>query len=125
MSTKPIAHKIDSVTKGTIPVYEYQLLETATNKFSESNVLSRGGRGCLYKACLDEKSSVTVKRLDGGERDQDDVQKCVRSPDWTRANSGEYCCLVARATGDAIGTTNEVILLGNYADSVKAFGRCL
>ncbi|CAN6939039.1 unnamed protein product [Brassica oleracea var. botrytis] len=66
VSTKPIAHKIDSVTKGTIPVYEYQLLESATNKFSESNVLSRGGRGCLYKACLDEKSSVTVKRLDGG-----------------------------------------------------------
>ena len=74
MSTKPIAHKIDSVTKGTIPVYEYQLLETATNKFSESNVLSRGGRGCLYKACLDEKSSVTVKRLDGGG-DTDIIEK--------------------------------------------------
>ena len=66
MSTKPIVNKIDSVTKGTIPVYEYQLLETATNKFSESNVLSRGGRGCLYRACLDEKSSVTVKKIDGG-----------------------------------------------------------
>ncbi|RID75355.1 hypothetical protein BRARA_B02403 [Brassica rapa] len=69
-STKPVVHKVDSVTKGTIPVYEYQLLESATNKFSDGNVLSRGGRGCLYSACLDGKSSVTVKKLDvGGETD--------------------------------------------------------
>lgn len=59
------------MTKGTIPVFEYQLLETATNKFSESNVLSRGSRGCLYRACLDEKSSVTVKKLDDGGGDTD------------------------------------------------------
>lgn len=72
VSTKPIVHKIDSVRKGTIPVYDYQLLESSTNKFSDSNVLSRGGRGCLYRACLDEKSSVTVKKLDGcGETDID------------------------------------------------------
>lgn len=72
VSTKPIVHKIDSVRKGTIPVYDYQLLESATNKFSDSNVLSRGGRGCLYRACLDEKSCVTVKKLDGcGETDID------------------------------------------------------
>ncbi|KAH0938725.1 hypothetical protein HID58_006186 [Brassica napus] len=69
-STKPVVHKVDSVKKGTIPVYEYQLLESGTNKFSDGNVLSRGGRGCLYSACLDGKSSVTVKKLDvGGETD--------------------------------------------------------
>ncbi|KAH0847123.1 hypothetical protein HID58_091783 [Brassica napus] len=69
-SAKPVVHKVDSVTKGTIPVYEYQLLESGTNKFSDGNVLSRGGRGCLYSACLDGKSSVTVKKLDvGGETD--------------------------------------------------------
>jgi len=73
VTTKPIVHKIDSVRKGTIPVYEYQLLESATNKFSDSNVLSRGGRGCLYRACLDEKSSVTVKKLDGGG--ETDIEK--------------------------------------------------
>lgn len=73
VTTKPTVHKIDSVRKGTIPVYEYQLLESATNKFSDSNVLSRGGRGCLYRACLDEKSSVTVKKLDGGG--ETDIEK--------------------------------------------------
>ncbi|KAJ0231735.1 Protein kinase domain-containing protein [Hirschfeldia incana] len=82
VSTKPIAHKIDSVTKGTIPLYEYQLLESATNKFSESNVLSRGGRGCLYRACLDEKSSFTVKKLDGGGGDTDIEKQFENEVDW-------------------------------------------
>ncbi|CAG7905052.1 hypothetical protein BRARA_G03713 [Brassica rapa] len=81
VATKPIVNKIDSVTKGTIPVYEYQLLESATNKFSESNVLSRGGRGCLYRACLDEKSSVTVKKLDGGG-DTDTEKQFENEVDW-------------------------------------------
>ncbi|KAH0920494.1 hypothetical protein HID58_028154 [Brassica napus] len=81
VSTKPIVNKIDSVTKGTIPVYEYQLLESATNKFSESNVLSRGGRGCLYRACLDEKSSVTVKKIDGGG-DTDIEKQFENEVDW-------------------------------------------
>ncbi|VVA95873.1 unnamed protein product [Arabis nemorensis] len=81
VSTKPIVHKIDSVRKGTIPVYEYQLLESGTNKFSESNLLSRGGRGCLYRACLDEKSSVTVKKLDGGG--ETDIEKQFENEvDW-------------------------------------------
>jgi serine/threonine protein kinase len=81
VTTKPTVHKIDSVRKGTIPVYEYQLLESATNKFSDSNVLSRGGRGCLYRACLDEKSSVTVKKLDGGG--ETDIEKQFETEvDW-------------------------------------------
>lgn len=73
VSTKPTVHKVESVTKGTIPVYEYQLLESGTNKFSDGNVLSRGGRGCLYSACLDGKSYVTVKKLDGGG--ETDIEK--------------------------------------------------
>ncbi|CAH8353740.1 unnamed protein product [Eruca vesicaria subsp. sativa] len=81
VSTKPVVHKIDSVTKGTIPVYEYQLLESGTNKFSDSNVLSRGGRGCLYSACLDGKSSVTVKKLDGGG-DTDIEKQFENEVDW-------------------------------------------
>ncbi|KFK42447.1 hypothetical protein AALP_AA2G257900 [Arabis alpina] len=81
VNTKPIVHKIDSVRKGTIPVYEYQLLESGTNKFSESNLLSRGGNGCLYRACLDEKSSVTVKKLDGGG--ETDIEKQFENEvDW-------------------------------------------
>ncbi|KAJ4874359.1 putative receptor-like protein kinase [Raphanus sativus] len=78
VSTKPT----DSVTKGTIPVFEYQLLETATNKFSESNVLSRGSRGCLYRACLDEKSSVTVKKLDDGGGDTDIEKQFENEVEW-------------------------------------------
>ncbi|XP_010537901.1 PREDICTED: probable receptor-like protein kinase At1g80640 [Tarenaya hassleriana] len=66
-SSKPIMHRLDSLRKGAIPVYEYQLLEAATNKFSDSNVLSRNGRGCVYRASLEEKTNVSVKRLDGGE----------------------------------------------------------
>ncbi|CAH8330166.1 unnamed protein product [Eruca vesicaria subsp. sativa] len=86
VSTKPIVHKIDSVVKkGSIPLYEYQLLETATNKFSESHVLSRGGRGCLlYRACLDEKSSVTVKKLDVDCGDTEDIieKQFENEVDW-------------------------------------------
>ncbi|CAN8240508.1 unnamed protein product [Cochlearia groenlandica] len=82
VSTKPIIHKIDSVRKGTIPVYEYQVLESATNKFSDSNVLSRGGHGCLYRACLDEKSSVTVKKLDGGPGETDPERQFEKEVDW-------------------------------------------
>ncbi|ESQ27104.1 hypothetical protein EUTSA_v10018582mg [Eutrema salsugineum] len=84
VSTKPIVHKIDSVSvrKGTIPVYDYQLLESATNKFSDSNVLSRGGRGCLYRAFLDENSSVTVKKLDGGGGEIDIEKQFESEVDW-------------------------------------------
>lgn len=81
VSTKPTVHKVESVTKGTIPVYEYQLLESGTNKFSDGNVLSRGGRGCLYSACLDGKSYVTVKKLDGGG--ETDIEKQFENEvDW-------------------------------------------
>ncbi|KAF8080368.1 hypothetical protein N665_0951s0005 [Sinapis alba] len=78
VSTKPVAHKVDSVTRGTIPVYEYQLLESATNKFSDGNLLSRG----LYRACLDGKSSVTVKKLDGGGGETDIEKQFENEVDW-------------------------------------------
>ncbi|KAF8048129.1 hypothetical protein N665_2665s0004 [Sinapis alba] len=78
VSTKPVVHKVDSVTRGTIPVYEYQLLESATNNFSDGNLLSRG----LYRACLDGKSSVTVKKLDGGGGETDIEKQFENEVDW-------------------------------------------
>nr|XP_043607014.1 probable receptor-like protein kinase At1g80640 isoform X2 [Erigeron canadensis] len=55
--------------KGRVAVMDYNLLESATNKFGESEILGVGGFGCVYKAKLDENCSVAVKRLDGGSQD--------------------------------------------------------
>ncbi|XP_078443849.1 putative receptor-like protein kinase At1g80640 [Wolffia australiana] len=65
----PIMSKFNSskaVKKGSVCVIDHALLQAATNNFSESNVLSEGGSGYVYKACLDGGVLVTVKKMGNG-----------------------------------------------------------
>lgn len=50
--------------KGSVAIFDYQLLEAATNKFSESNVLDEGDSGHVYRGCFDKKLLAAVKKLD-------------------------------------------------------------
>lgn len=50
--------------KALVAIFDYQMLEAATNKFSKSNVLSEGGSGIVYRALLDEKVLVAVKKVE-------------------------------------------------------------
>lgn len=48
---------------------DYNVLESITNNFGESEILGVGGFGCVYKARLDDNLHVAVKRLDGISQD--------------------------------------------------------
>ena len=50
--------------KGSVAIFDYQLLEDATDKFSQSNVLLESGSGRVYKARFDEKLLAAVKKLE-------------------------------------------------------------
>ncbi|CAI9780869.1 unnamed protein product [Fraxinus pennsylvanica] len=58
-----------SCRNGSVTTMEYMVLESATNNFSENEILGVGGFGCVYKAKLEENLSVAVKRLHGGTSD--------------------------------------------------------
>ncbi|GMN49924.1 hypothetical protein TIFTF001_019096 [Ficus carica] len=51
-------------SRSSVAIFDYELLETATNKFSQSNDLGESGSGHVYKAHFDEKLLATVKKLD-------------------------------------------------------------
>ncbi|CAA2986763.1 probable receptor kinase At1g80640 [Olea europaea subsp. europaea] len=55
--------------KGSVTTMDFKMLESATNNFSESEILGVGGFGCVYKAKLEMNLSVAVKRLHGGTSD--------------------------------------------------------
>lgn len=69
LSLSPIRVRFNSLRmanrKGPVTIFDYQLLEAATNKFSESNVLSEDVSGNVYKARFDDKFFAVVKKLDG------------------------------------------------------------
>lgn len=55
--------------KASLAIVEYSMLESATDKFSESNILGQGGFGFVYRACFDEGVVAAVKKLEGGRQD--------------------------------------------------------
>ncbi|XWS26178.1 hypothetical protein CRYUN_Cryun26dG0008800 [Craigia yunnanensis] len=48
---------------------DYKILEKATNKFHQGNILGVGGFGCVYKAQFDDGSYAAVKKLDCASQD--------------------------------------------------------
>ncbi|XP_077236719.1 putative receptor-like protein kinase At1g80640 [Tasmannia lanceolata] len=69
----PILGKFNSLRttgkKRSISVIEYALLESATNNFSENNILGEGGFGCVYKAYFNDSFIGAVKRLENRGQD--------------------------------------------------------
>jgi len=69
----PISRKFNSLKmvgrKNSLAMVEYSFLESATNNFSEINILGEGGFGLVYKACFDGGVLAAVKKIDGGRKD--------------------------------------------------------
>lgn len=68
----PILSKFNSfktARKGLVAMFEFSSLESATDKFSESNLLGVGGFGCVYKAKFEGGLLGAVKKLEGGSAD--------------------------------------------------------
>lgn len=65
--------------KGSVAVFNYQLLEAATNNFSESNVLGEGGSGIVYRASFDEKLTAAVKKVNSARQDTEREFKVIPS----------------------------------------------
>lgn len=62
----PVAYKLNSLKmskKEVIAMMDYSVLELATGKFNEKNILGKGGFGCVYRACLDRNCVAAVKKL--------------------------------------------------------------
>ncbi|XP_049392069.1 probable receptor-like protein kinase At1g80640 [Solanum stenotomum] len=49
--------------KTLVSLMDYNILELATNKFQETEILGEGGFGCVYKAKLEDNLYVAVKKL--------------------------------------------------------------
>ncbi|RLN43249.1 hypothetical protein C2845_PM01G32160 [Panicum miliaceum] len=51
--------------KEVITMMDFSVLESATSKFNEKNILGKGGFGCVYRACLDKSGAAVaaVKKL--------------------------------------------------------------
>ncbi|XP_026387516.1 probable receptor-like protein kinase At1g80640 [Papaver somniferum] len=74
LSLGPLLGKFGSMKmgnkKGSVTMIEYQLLEAATDKFNESNILGEGGFGCVYRAHFDDDNLIAaVKRLNCERQD--------------------------------------------------------
>nr|XP_043628723.1 cysteine-rich receptor-like protein kinase 2 isoform X2 [Erigeron canadensis] len=52
--------------KGAAVNYNYKHLQTATNNFSKEKIIGKGGYGEVFKATLDDKKVVAVKKLKVG-----------------------------------------------------------
>ncbi|CAO2187763.1 unnamed protein product [Urochloa humidicola] len=62
----PSRRKLNSLKtskKEVIAMMDFSVLESATSKFSEKNILGKGGFGCVYRACLDQSGVAAVKKL--------------------------------------------------------------
>ncbi|CAL9194998.1 unnamed protein product [Musa hybrid cultivar] len=69
----PVLSKLNSFKmtskKTLLPTIDYASLESATNKFSVSNILGEGGFSHVYKATFNREVFAAVKKLDGCGQD--------------------------------------------------------
>ncbi|KAK7383474.1 hypothetical protein VNO78_29153 [Psophocarpus tetragonolobus] len=67
LASSPFLSKFSSIKlvgkKGCVPIIDYKQIEKVTGNFKEINILGEGGFGCVYKAHLDDKLEVAVKKL--------------------------------------------------------------
>ncbi|KAL6839164.1 hypothetical protein ACP4OV_031055 [Aristida adscensionis] len=62
----PVLRRLNSMRmskKEVVARMDFSVLESATGKFSEKNVLGKGGFGCVYRAYLDRSGLAAVKKL--------------------------------------------------------------
>ncbi|GLT63591.1 hypothetical protein SLA2020_361470 [Shorea laevis] len=59
-----VTHPCHSGDQEVIKVISAQVLRTATNNFSEENILGRGGFGTVYKGELHNGTRIAVKRME-------------------------------------------------------------
>ena len=50
--------------KSSVAIFDFQLLEAATNSFSKSNIMAESGSRIVYRARLDEHFQAAVKKAD-------------------------------------------------------------
>ncbi|XP_054781451.1 probable receptor-like protein kinase At1g80640 [Prosopis cineraria] len=50
--------------KSSIAIFDFELLEVATNNFANSNILGESGSRLVYRACFDEHLKAAVKKAD-------------------------------------------------------------
>lgn len=65
--TNKLSSSVSTGKKGSLVVFEYRMLEAATNNFHESNLLGEAEWGRLYRASFDEKLPALVKQLDAAD----------------------------------------------------------
>lgn len=50
--------------KSSVAIFDYQLLEAATNSFSTSSIMRKSGSRIIYRANFDEHFQAAVKKAD-------------------------------------------------------------
>ncbi|KAF4353764.1 hypothetical protein F8388_024333 [Cannabis sativa] len=118
--------RMGSSRKGSVAIFDYQTLEAATNKFGRSNVLSEGGSGTVYKAVLDEKVLVAVKKVDVTTTGSDAERKfnVMLSPFETEIG---FLCVLFCLTSLFFTHQNEVKWLSKiwHQNIIKLLGYCI
>lgn len=71
MSSVRAGHSAITGKKGSDAAFEYRVLEAATNNFHGSKLLGEADNGRLYRAYINEKLPVIIKRLNADDQDME------------------------------------------------------
>lgn len=64
----------EEVSLGNLKLFQFRELQSATNNFSNKNILGKGGFGIVYKGHLQDGTVVAVKRLKDGNAAGGEIQ---------------------------------------------------